>query len=220
MKQFLAYMIMTLAALWTVGCSDDSLSPADQPERGIAIRLSAGDLETRTNLTSQANLQHVTEVYAVLYEGTGDNATFKSVEKLNWNPSADDYGIQKEDFILPQTATESLLARDYTVLCVGLDDKSGATYGLTAATMKWSTLAEAKATLATGKTADDIAHSELFAGWAEFEFKPDSINVVEVMLKRRVAGVLCYLKDIPSTLAVNNGNFKVTKVLLRLYSNQ
>lgn len=228
MKQFLAYMIMTLAALWTVGCSDDSLSddPTDQPERGIVIRLSTGDLETRTDLTSQANLQHVTEVYAVLYNGKGDAATFVSVEKLlkedgsAWNPSEDGNGFQKEEFTLPKTATDGLSAGSYTILCVGLDDNSGDTYGLSDGTMKWSTLAEAKATLATGKTADDIAHSELFAGWAEFDFEPDNINIVEVEMKRRVAGILCYLKDIPSTLTKSEGSYKVTKVLLRLFSDQ
>lgn len=237
MKQFLSYMIMTLATLWMAGCSDDSLSdgPADQPERGIVIRLSTGDLETRTDLTSQANLQHVTEVYAVLYKGTGDNTTFESVEKLkllnedgtytDWNPSADDYDIQKEDFILPQTATDGLSAGNYTILCIGLDDKSGDTYGLTAETMnhetlaeKWSTLAEAKATLATGKTADDIAHSELFAGWAEFEFEPDNINIVEVEMKRRVAGILCYVTDIPTTINTGKENKSVAKLRLALYT--
>lgn len=222
MKQFLSYMIVALAALWMAGCSDDSLSPADQPERGIVIRLSTGDLETRTDLTSQANLQHVTEVYALLYDGTGNNATFVSVEKLDWNLSTGGNGFRKKDFTLPQTATAGLSAGSYTILCVGLDDNSGATYGLTAETMKWSTLAEAKATLAAEKTADDIAHSELFAGWAEFDFEPDNINIVEVEMKRRVAGVLCYLKDIPSTLTKSDGTgtYTVTKVLLRLFSDQ
>lgn len=230
MKQFLAYMIVALAALWMAGCSDDSLSPADQPERGIVIRLSTGDLETRTDLTSQANLQHVTEVYAVLYKGTGDTATFVSVEKLDWNPSTGGNGFQKKEFTLPQTATESLLAGDYTLLCVGLDDASKSVYNLKdeenslnpAIFSTGKKLADAKATLADGKTANDIAHSELFAGWSGFEFKPDSINVVEVMLKRRVAGVLCYLKDIPSTLTKSDGTgtYTVTKVLLRLFSDQ
>ena len=218
MKQFLSYMIVALTALWMAGCSDDSLSPADQPERGIVIRLSTGDLETRTDLTSQANLQHVTEVYAVLYEGTGDNATFVSVEKLDWNPSEDGNGFQKEEFTLPKTATESLLAGSYTILCIGLDDKSGATYGLTTETMKWSTLAEAKATLAAEKTADDIAHSELFAGWAEFDFEPDNINIVEVEMKRRVAGVLCYVTDIPTTINTGRVNEPVKKLRLALYT--
>ena len=234
MKQFLAYMIVTLTALWTAGCSDElGDQPADQPDRGIVIRLSAGQLETRTDLTSQANLQHVREVYALLYDDTGD--LVGSPELLMdvddpsqaWDPTDPTEGgsyndINGEEFVLPQTKTDGLTAGSYTILCVGLDDNSGATYGLTAETMKWSTLAEAKATLAAGKTADDIAHSELFAGWSGFEFKPDSINVVEVMLKRRVAGVLCYLKDIPSTLTKSDGTgtYKVTKVLLRLFSNQ
>lgn len=218
MKQFLSYMIVALAALWMAGCSDDSLSPADQPERGIVIRLSTGDLETRTDLTSQANLQHVTEVYAVLYKGTGDAATFKSVEKLAWDPTeGGSYNdINGEEFVLPQTKTAGLEAGDYTVLCVGLDDRSGETYGLTGENMeKWSTLAEAKATFA-GKTANDIAHAELFAGWSGFEFKPDSINVVEVMLKRRVAGVLCYVTDIPTTINTKS----VKKLRLALYTGE
>ena len=227
MKQFLAYMIMTLAALWTVGCSDDSLSddPTDQPERGIVIRLSTGDLETRTDLTSQANLQHVTEVYAVLYEETGDEAAFVSVEKLDWNPSEDGNGFQKEEFTLPKTATDGLSAGSYTILCVGLDDKSGATYGLTLENINnesngWKTLADAKAALATGKSTDDIAHSELFAGWAEFEFEPDNINIVEVEMKRRVAGVLCYVTDIPTTINTGGVNEPVKKLRLALYTGE
>ena len=228
MKQFLSYMIVALAALWMAGCSDElGDQPADQPDRGIVIRLSTGDLETRTDLTSQANLQHVTEVYALLYEGTGDAATFVSVEKLDWDPSAGGNGFQKEEFTLPKTATESLLAGSYTILCIGLDDKSGATYGLTTETMnheilaeKWSTLAEAKATLAAEKTADDIAHSELFAGWAEFDFEPDNINIVEVEMKRRVAGVLCYLKDIPYKLNKGNNTYRITEIRLNLMKKQ
>mgnify|MGYP007081844682 CR=1 FL=1 len=227
MKQFLAYMIMTLAALWTVGCSDDSLSddPTDQPERGIVIRLSTGDLETRTDLTSQANLQHVTEVYAVLYEGTGDEAAFVSVEKLDWNPSAGGNGFQKKEFTLPKTATDGLSAGSYTILCVGLDDKSGATYGLTLENINnesngWKTLADAKAALATGKSTDDIAHSELFAGWAEFEFEPDNINIVEVEMKRRVAGGLCYVTDIPTTINTGGVNEPVKKLRLALYTGE
>lgn len=223
MKQFLSYMIVALAALWTAGCSDDSLSPADQPERGIVIRLSTGDLETRTDLTSQANLQHVTEVYAVLYKGTGDAATFKSVEKLAWDPTeGGSYNdINGEEFVLPQTKTAGLEAGDYTVLCVGLDDRSGETYGLTLDKMKtWTTLKDARATLAARKGVDDIAHAELFAGWSGFEFKPDSINVVEVMLKRRVAGVLCYVTDIPTTINRGGVNEPVKKLRLALYTGE
>ncbi len=223
MKQFLSYMIVALAALWMAGCSDDSLSPADQPERGIVIRLSTGDLETRTDLTSQANLQHVTEVYAVLYEGTGDEAAFKSVEKLDWNPSTGGNGFQKKEFTLPQTATESLLAGSYTMLCVGLDDASKSVYNLKgeenslnpAIFSTGKKLADAKASYAS----ENYFSGELFAGWAEFDFEPDNINIVEVEMKRRVAGILCYVTDIPTT--INKGGVKpVKKLRLALYTGE
>ena len=230
MKQFLSYMIVALAALWMAGCSDDSLSPADQPERGIVIRLSTGDLETRTDLTSQANLQHVRKVYALLYDGTGDLVgspeLLMDVDKNSqaWDPTeGGSYNdINGEEFVLPQTKTAGLEAGDYTVLCVGLDDRSGETYGLTLDKMKTWTLKEARATLAAGKGVDDIAHSELFAGWAEFDFEPDNINIVEVMLKRRVAGVLCYVTDIPTTINTSgaNKNKPVTKLRLALYTGE
>lgn len=229
MKQFLSYMIVALAALWMAGCSDDSLSPADQPERGIVIRLSAGQLETRTDLTSQANLQHVREVYALLYDDTGDLVgspeLLMDVDKTSqaWDPTeGGSYNdINGEEFVLPQTKTAGLEAGDYTVLCVGLDDRSGETYGLTLDKMKtWTTLKHARATLADGKGVDDIAHAELFAGWSGFEFKPDSINVVEVMLKRRMAGVLCYVTDIPTTINKDGENKSVKKLRLALYTGE
>ena len=226
MKQFLSYMIVALAALWMAGCSDDSLSPADQPERGIVIRLSTGDLETRTDLTSQANLQHVRKVYALLYDGTGtlvdSPELLMDVASQAWDPTeGGSYNdINGEEFVLPQTKTAGLEAGSYTILCVGLDDNSGATYGLTAETMNWKTLAEAKATLAAEKTADDIAHSELFAGWAEFDFEPDNINIVEVEMKRRVAGVLCYVTDIPTTINTGGVNEPVKKLRLALYTGE
>lgn len=228
MKQFLSYMIVALAALWMAGCSDDSLSPADQPERGIVIRLSTGDLETRTDLTSQANLQHVRKVYALLYDGTGtlvdSPELLMDVASQAWDPTeGGSYNdINGEEFVLPQTKTAGLEAGDYTVLCVGLDDRSGETYGLTLDKMKTWTLKEARATLAAGKGVDDIAHSELFAGWAEFDFEPDNINIVEVEMKRRVAGVLCYVTDIPTTINTSgaNKNKPVTKLRLALYTGE
>lgn len=244
MKQFLAYMIMTLAALWMAGCSDDSLSddPTDQPERGIVIRLSTGDLETRTDLTSQANLQHVRKVYALLYDGTGDLVgrpeLLMDVDETSqaWDPTeGGSYNdINGEEFVLPQTKTDGLTAGDYTVLCVGLDDRSGETYGLIpdnpsdpdnpnkipSAMRNWTTLKDARATLAAEKGADDIAHSELFAGWAEFEFEPDNINIVEVEMKRRVAGILCYVTDIPTTINTDGKNKPVKKLRLALYTGE
>lgn len=227
MKPLIRILSLWLAALCFGACTDDDLidgTPTPEPETGIVIRLSAGDLEqTRTELTSQANLHNVKEVYALLYQGHGDDATFYACDKLDWNPkdSTDETGVQEQrkEFLLPQS--KNLAKGAYTVLCVGLDDQSGETYDLPAAIQKeGSTLSEAKATLAGSKGKEDIAKSELFAGWNQFHFAPDSLNIVEVEMKRRVAGVLCYLTDVPYQLTKEDGTWRVQKVILRLFTQQ
>ena len=96
--------------------------------------------------------------------------------------------------------------------------RSGETYGLPDA-LENKPLSEAKATLAKGISIDGIAHSELFAGWETFEYVRGGLSEVEIEMRRRVAGVLCYLKDIPYTLT-DNGTYRVTQVRLRLFTNQ
>ena len=80
-----------------------------------------------------------------------------------------------------------------------------------------NTLAEAKAIAAN---AASIATSELFAGWNTFTYEPDIENKVEVEMKRRVAGVLCYLTDIPYKLTTNNTTYRITEIRLNLMDKQ
>ena len=217
---------MLIAALSS--CTDDEIIdvPEPQPQTGIVIRLSAGDLEqTRTDLTSQANLHHVQSVYAILYKENADKSDYDYVtcDDLNWSPKdSSSYGeAQAQAKVLDLPNDINLEAGNYTVLCVGLDDKSGDTYGLTPENMQsFKTLSKAKATLAGGKTKDDIAKSELFAGWNQFHFAPDSLNIVDVEMKRRVAGVLCYLTDVPYQLTQDNKTYRITSVELWLYTKQ
>ena len=217
---------MLIAALSS--CTDDEIIdvPEPQPQTGIVIRLSTGDLEqTRTDLTSQANLHHVQSVYAILYKENADKSDYDYVtcDDLNWSPKdSSSYGeAQAQAKVLDLPNDINLEAGNYTVLCVGLDDKSGDTYGLTPENMQsFKTLSKAKATLAGGKTKDDIAKSELFAGWNQFHFAPDSLNIVDVEMKRRVAGVLCYLTDVPYQLTQDNKTYRITSVELWLYTKQ
>ena len=232
MKPLIRILSLWLAAFCFGACTDDDLidgTPTPEPETGIVIRLSAGDLEqTRTELTSQANLQHVETVYALLYKGHyKEGQTVEDTTKLiacdeltGWNPEDEgDGGPHGKEYKLPQS--ENLTKGAYTVLCVGLDDKSGETYGLTPDKMQgFSTLKDAKAILAQGKGKEDIAKSELFAGWNQFHFAPDSLNIVEVEMKRRVAGVICYLTDVPYQLTKDDGTWRVQKVILRLFTQQ
>ena len=227
MKPLIRILSLWLAALCFGACTDDDLidgTPTPEPETGIVIRLSAGNLEqTRTDLTSQANLHNVQSVYAILYKENADKSDYEYVtcDDLEWSPKdSSSYGeAQAQSKVLDLPNDIALGAGNYTVLCVGLDDKSSETYDLPEA-IKSKTLSEAKATLAQSKGKEDIAKSELFAGWKAFHFVPDSLNVVDVTMKRRVAGVLCYLTDVPYQLTKEDGTWRVQKVILRLFTQQ
>lgn len=219
------YIVFCLFILMFCCCVDDASFENEQPPKeGILVKLTNGSLtSTKTALSSSANLHHVEKVYAFLYQGdTTDMTKAKYVkhEDLNWNPKdSSDYKVdvvQAKEFLLKNSL--NLPSGDYTLLCVGLDDRSGETYDLPTALIGKS-LSEAKAVLAAGKKQDDIAHSEFFAGWETFEYVRGGLSEVEIEMRRRVAGVLCYLKDIPYTLT-DNGTYRVTQVRLRLFTNQ
>ena len=276
MKHLLTILTGLLVALLFARCADDdNLSGGIDglPERGIVIRLSTGELDTRTQLTSTGDYHHVEEVWAVLYKWNGNesadpttdpnnhgNYYFESATRLNledgspWNPyeastqsrpSRDQYPsdeayntaldgyledmqtnyggeygngkVQGREFVLPESG--AMQAGTYRVLCIGFDEASKTVYdlmspeGTTLNTMIFGenkTLAEAKATLTETKAYEEQTGTyqmygydgtgELFAGWTEFEFEPDNINIAEVELKRRVAGILCYVTDIPAMI--------------------
>lgn len=237
---------LILCACLLAACSDDERGEgSDKPREGILLTLSNGSLANTKApaLSSTANLHHVTEVYALLYQmnADGTDGTPKLCKRLPWNPmDSAEYAIdrvQLYQFLLSEeSGAKDLPAGTYRVLCVGLDNNlpkssqriegeeypdptqyhtSGATYNLPDA-IKDKPLSEAIATLAAGKTKEDIAHSELFAGWADFDYTPGTLSEVRVEMKRRVAGVICYLTDIPYSLE----GYRVTGVRLRLSQPQ
>lgn len=267
MKHLLTILSGLLVALLFARCADDdNLSGGIDglPERGIVIRLSTGELDTRTQLTSTGDYHHVEEVWAVLYKWNGNesadpttdpnnhgNYYFESATRLNledgspWNPyderndtppergdynSEDDYKealdaynnkwggeygngkVQGREFVLPESG--AMQAGTYRVLCIGFDEASKTCYSLQnegSLTLP-TTLADAYAKLSSNKEFG----GELFAGWQEFDFEPDNINIVEVELKRRVAGVLCYVNDIPTTITDGTATYTINTIRLCL----
>lgn len=217
--KFLYYILLIMLSFSLGSCKDD-IPGSDNPNiGGITLTLTSGNMETRTNLTSTAATQNVETVYIALYKGNNDNATFVAAQDFKWDKTENVTSYEKQ--VRPLQFTD-LVSGEYIILAVGLDADSKTTYFTSLEDFKnkletANTLAEAKAIAAN---AASIATSELFAGWNTFTYEPDIENEVEVEMKRRVAGVLCYLKDIPSTITKYNGTFKVTKVLLRLFSDQ
>ena len=268
MKHLLTILSGLLVALLFARCADDDdLSGGIDglPERGIVIRLSTGELDTRTQLTSTGDYHHVEEVWAVLYKLEGTDANDLNNYKLKGNPTklgsmedgqfvawnpykapdapkfnpADpdnptdaerekyeqelaeynnkwggEYGngkVQGREFVLPESG--AMTAGTYRVLCIGFDEASKTCYGLqngSSLTLS-GTLAEAYAKLSNKEFG-----GELFAGWTEFEFEPDNINIAEVELKRRVAGVLCYVNDIPTTITEAGETYNINTIRLCL----
>ena len=270
MKHLLTILSGLLVALLFARCADDdNLSGGIDglPERGIVIRLSTGELDTRTQLTSTGDYHHVEEVWAVLYKWNGKesadpttdpnnhgNYDYVSATRLNlengtpWNPydastqsrpNRDEYStdeaydtaldeylenmqtnyggeygngkVQGREFVLPET--NDMTNGTYRVLCIGFDEASKTCYGLqngSSLTLS-GTLAEAYAKLSNKEFG-----GELFAGWTEFEFEPDNINIAEVELKRRVAGVLCYVNDIPTTITEAGETYNINTIRLCL----
>ncbi len=197
---------MTLAAL--AGCTADPFDAVPQrpyAEGSIVLRIGAGGrAQTRTHLEGSYNLHQVQQVYAILYKGEGDEATYVCHKNLNWSPKdSADYGegvVQEKvyEFAVPPTLQSGSKC---TLLCVGLDDQSGATYGLTlndsqtpAFLADGKTLGDAQAILASGRS---TKAAELFAGWDTLTYQRKDTTAVEVEMTRRVAGAYAYLKDIP-----------------------
>lgn len=252
MKHVSILFLIFLTCFWA-GCSDDDLNGGNgKPKEGILLTLSNGSLANQTKapaLASTANLHHVTDVYAFLYQmnADGTDGTFKLCKKLDWNPmDSFEYRIDRVQFyqfwLSEDNEAKDLPAGTYRMLCIGLDNQiptkpeqkiegevwpdkdeyyhtSGATYNLPEA-IKDKPLSEAVATLAKGKTKENIAHSELFAGWTDFEYFPGTLSEVSVEMKRRVAGVICYLTDIPYSLNTDGQNYRITGIRLSLSQPQ
>lgn len=107
---------------------------------------------------------------------------------------------------------------DYTLLGVGMDKASVNTYSVT----EGQTLGNTYATLKNEKTPADMAQSEFFTGTVSFTNNGKHTVMEDLVLKRRVAGVMLYVKDIPQKLVspADNSECQVTDVYVKLGQNQ
>lgn len=216
MKQI--YHILCLLALATLGACQTGDDTNGQEENGqITIKFTAEPL-TRTTLASSDNVQHVKYVQVYVFEGTKTSAVCVASENVGWK-QLQPGGTVTQYYTLKQKLDDG---KTYTILAVGLDndnsdnDKSeqegaGYAYGLPEAIKQGTTLGDAKATLAEGRSAADMNKAELFAGSNTVIVEPGANRITEITLKRRVAGVMAYFTNIPSD---------VKEIQLILYKDQ
>lgn len=214
-------MLLFLACLATAGCGQEDMPTPDTPDDSrpqVVLTFSASPgLTTRTQLPGPEYLQHVQTMHLYIFNGKDDNAPCVAHEEVDWTDLAAPEGkhevsknhkVQYKDFAVGQP---------YTFIAVGLDDRSGDTYGLPGAVqVDQTTLATAKAVLASGKTRNDIAVSELFGG--SLVLTPVAAGQITgtIKLDRRVAGVFGYFKNIPTTV----DDQKVASLRIELYKPQ
>lgn len=230
-KQFLTVCLSLLACL-LAGCRDEmaEVTPDGHPDGSIVLSISTeSKADTRTVLKGSHDLHHVEKVYAVLYQGKGDDAAYVCHQILTtpdgkeWNPKAEADGGQQQTKEFALTATRELENGTYTLLCVGLDDQSGEVYGLSVGSTGNSLPAflasgkkfsDAMAVLASGK---NTHQAELFAGWSSFGYNKNAVNPVEVEMRRRVTGVYAFLKDIP--VMIGGDTLKVLRLVMENHPN-
>ena len=217
-------MLLFLACLATAGCGQEDMPTPDTPDDSrtqVVLTFSASPgLTTRTQLPGPQYLQHVQTMHLYIFNGTGDDASCVAYEKVDWedvkapaggaNTVSKNHKVQYKDFAVGQP---------YTFIAVGLDDRSGDTYGLpTSVQVDQTTLATAKAVLdiANSKTREDIAVSELFGGSLVLTPVAAGQLTGTIELKRRVAGVFGYFKNIPQQVKEK----KVASLRIELYKPQ
>lgn len=212
-------IITILAILLTVfctSCKKDNISAGEHEpsDGGIELAISlAGEFEmgSRSALTSSEPMHHIEHMYAYVFAVKGetgitvDNAECVYEEKLPWTATAEGATVFRcrmrpgDEFFEDKN-------KEYLVMVVATDNNKD-TY-----TFPWSDgssnadihlgmtgrkLSEVKMALATSAEPEQMAYTEVFAGFRKFTTSESLINV---KLTRRVAGVICYLTDIPAKI--------------------
>lgn len=211
LRALLPAALMLLAA---TACEDTLDNPAAHTGNGPALTLVLDNNEdnagTRTDLTGSDATHHVKTVDILIFEGEGDEATYVATETVKWpqpKETVDAQPVNRMTHTLKQTFTDG---KDYILLGVGKDDPSNNTY-----IYEGQTLGQTYAKLIEGKTKDDIAACEFFTGTVSFTYQKE-VQIDNLLMKRRVAGVMLYVTEIPTKI----NDQKTARIELCLGENQ
>lgn len=215
MKNIIA-VLSVLLTMCCASCKDDSISAGghEQTETGLQLSIALNGefgMNSRSAMLSSEPLHHIEHMYAYVFANEAgafnqDDATCIYEEKLPWTASANAVNVFRckldEDVINYEDPD-----KEYLVMVVAVDNNKD-TY-----TFPWSgagengdihlgmtgkELNQVKMELAAGVEASQMSYTEVFAGFRKFTTKESLINV---RLTRRVAGVVCYLTDIPAKVS-------------------
>lgn len=215
MKNIIALLSVMLAVCFS-GCSKENIPAGEEVSSGEGIELSISlngefDMDSRSALTSSEPMHHIEHMYAYVFaadqgnELTIDNAECIYEEKLPWTGTAEGSSVfrcrmkpgdeffeeKNKEYLVMVMATDN---NKDTYTFPSSDGKSNDDIHLG---MTGKKLSEVKMALATNVKPEQMAYTEVFAGFRKFTTSESLINV---KLTRRVAGVICYLTDIPAKI--------------------
>lgn len=223
MKQKISWMVwvclLCLSAL--VACSDLELNyDKQQPtDRGIWLSfnidgLSNGSKQTRSTLqSSEVNYKDVKDVYLYVFNGNTADATCIHAEKLNWKGN-----ITQKHWV----SIDLNKGQPYTFMAVGCDrnvNKTPSTYGFPNIVKDVTTLGTCIAKVQDGKSKDDVAHEQFFVAMQSRQIS-NQVEEVALTLRRKVAGILVYLRNIPTRVTYKENAWDVKKLQVCLHNDQ
>lgn len=209
--------ILSAVSMLTMSSCMKEVSP-DEPgdgDGGRGFYLSFDDgAGTRSELnSSEVDWRDVEDVYLYVFKGNTADAPCILFEDVDWQGNISQKHWVSADLESGQT---------YTFLAVGVDDRAGSVYGFPAQDWKSLTLGTLVARYA-GNDKSDMVTAQLFAGYTAQNADDTEKAEVSITLRRKVAGVLAYLKNIPCSVDfsdANDGKAKVTSLRISLYQNQ
>ena len=218
-----------LLATALTACEDQlptvDTSAGNGPTLTLCIDNEEEDPATRTSLDNADPTHHVKAVKILIFKGRGDDATYLDQETLTWTADVDGNRVDRKEYTLQHLFTEE---GDYTLLGVGMDAATDDAFNYdfkdasnpgnpTELTAGTTTLANAYACLKDGKSPADC---EFFTGTVSFTYRKNhNIEVDDLLMRRRVAGVMLYVTDIPQNLYPTNGDntveYRTTKIYVK-----
>ena len=210
LRALLPAALMLLAA---TACEDTLDNPAAHTGNGPALTLVLDNNEdnagTRTELTGSDATHHVQTVDILIFEGTNDEATYVGTETVDWpQNTVDAQPVNRMTYTLTHNFNANT---SYTLLGVGKDDQFDNTYNID----EDQTLGQTYAKLKDGKDQKAIAACEFFTGTVSFTYTKE-VQIDDLLMKRRVAGVMLYVTDIPTKI----GDQKTARIELCLGEDQ
>lgn len=226
--------------LLTTACSNNieeasggmaSTAPVIQVEVSTSTLNANDHLVDYPDTTTLMGTQHVTHVMLYIFKGSDETAEYcGQFEEVKWKEHfTANGGMLPIHSVQMNHRLKTQLERNtpYQFLAVGTNDEGHETFNVplnpSAEGQKGTTLTEALGKLkTTATTVQQIRRSEIFVGLEAYH--PENHSATKITLRRRVAGVAGWFKNVPAEVAapLTQGvtDKKVSQLRIALYTAQ